>query len=376
MKKTLLSILAMVYAVFLVNIANAELKLSGYQEFYMGSADQSTQLSLSSTVDEDRSYGNLSNGRFTRLIAVGTTTLDSGITVTGTYTIAKDVDNGGDADTDGVAVDQNDIIFSGNFGNLAIGNNFSTGSMMHYRGTTLVPTAEPDNNQYERYHLIDTTNFGAYDEVGYALDHMRIRYMSNVYEGFSFGADYSSCSTDTSANASKSDCNSATTQYSDRFDVVAKYEMPFEGGSFGLTYGMVTANSPFISGTTKYNDVEVTTWSAQVKYAGLTAIYRYNDAGDSLLDESNTDDGDDTGSTLAARYDMGNFSVGYFNVETETKITGQSLMNDQTISGVSFGYNLGGGVNIEGAYMSHEENQANAKYTDADVVLTKLSFGF
>ena len=43
---------------------------------------------------------------------------------------------------------------------------------MHYRGTTLVPTAEIDNDQVHRF--ITTGNhargYGRYDEAGYALD--------------------------------------------------------------------------------------------------------------------------------------------------------------------------------------------------------------
>ena len=96
----------------------------------MGSADQSTQNSIATSTgaSTNTSFNGFSNGRFTRLIAVGTTTLDSGIEVTGTYTLSKDNDSGGDNDTGGVAVDQNDIVFSGGFGNIAFGNNFSAGS--------------------------------------------------------------------------------------------------------------------------------------------------------------------------------------------------------------------------------------------------------
>ena len=78
-------------------------------------------------------------------------------------------------DTGSVAVDQNDIVFSGGFGTIAFGNNFSAGSMMHYRGTTLVPTAEIDNDQLEDLYCWKCARgYGRYDEAGYALDGMKL----------------------------------------------------------------------------------------------------------------------------------------------------------------------------------------------------------
>ena len=56
---------------------------------------------------------------------------------------------------------------------------------MHNRGTTLIPTAEPDNNAIGNYPTGGGGGgYGAFDEAGYALDGMKVRYMSNVYEGF------------------------------------------------------------------------------------------------------------------------------------------------------------------------------------------------
>ena len=115
MKKFLTTAFIVAFGAFVLSAAKAEVSLSGYQEFYMGSADQTTQNSLATSTgaSTNTNFNGFSNGRFTRLIAVGTTTLDSGIEVTGTYTLSKDNDSNGDNDTGGVAVDQNDIVFSG-----------------------------------------------------------------------------------------------------------------------------------------------------------------------------------------------------------------------------------------------------------------------
>jgi hypothetical protein len=384
MKKTLISILAMVYAVFLVSAAKSEIAISGYQEFYMGSGDQSKILSNDASTYGDTSFSGFSNGRFTRITFVGNTTLDSGINVTGTLNFSKDADDSGDSDTSNIAVDQNDIVFSGSFGNIAFGNNFSAGSMMHYRGTTLIPTAEPDNDQRNRFGTMgdDTVGFGRQDEAGFALDPIKIRYMTNVYDGFSMGVSYTPCSARGSGSASGTDCNSSTAAtiqthgaYSSLTDWVFKYETEMEGIGLGLTYGYQTGTAGVLSGT-EYNDLEGTIYSAQVKVAGLTAIYRHVDLGDSGQIKTNVDDGDETSDVFAVRYDVGNFSIGYANVETEKGVTSQTANNSDSFNGLGLGYNLGGGVNIEAAYMSVEQMSGTTTETDIDIILTKLSFGF
>ena len=384
MKKTLLSILALVYAVIGFSVAKAAdgIIVSGYQEFYMGSGDQSKILGFDAATYGDTSFSGLSNGRFTRITAVGKTTLDSGIEVTGTINFAKDSDDGGDSDTSNVAVDQNDIVFSGAFGNIALGNNFSAGSMMHFRGTTLIPTAEPDNDQRNRFGTMgdDTGGFGRQDEAGYALDPIKIRYMSNVYEGLSLGVSYTPCSARGSGSASATDCNTGTAptthgQYSSLTDWVIKYQTEMDGVGIGFTYGYQTGTSQMITGT-EYNDLEGTTYSAQFTYGGLTAIYRNLDLGDSGQVTTQTDDGDETADIIAVRYDMGNFSIGYANVETEKGVTSQTANNSDTFSALGVGYNLGGGVNLEAAYMSVEQMSGTNTETDLDIILTKLSFGF
>ena len=385
MKKILLTALVVTYSLMLSGISKAEISLSGYQEFYMGSADQGINNSVDTSTAAgitNSSFNGFSNGRFTRLTAVARTTLDSGIEVTGTYNISKNSDSGGDADTQGVGVDQNDIIFSGGFGSLAIGNNFSAGTMMHFRGTTLIPTAEPDNDQVHRFGTMGDAarGYGRYDEAGYALDGMKMRFQSNVYEGFSVGISYEPCMVQNSANASATNCNTTTapsehSRYTDLTDTVIKYSGEFDGVGIGLSYGYQTGNTSITSGT-EYNDLKGQIMSAQLTYAGFTLIARNNDLGDSGQITTNTDDGGEEADTLAARYDMGNFSIGYASVETEKGVTGQSVKNSASYSIFGLGYNLGGGVNLETAYISMEQKEGATVDTDLDMVLTKLSFGF
>ena len=49
MKKFLTTAFLAVFGAFILSSAKAEISLSGYQEFYMGSADQSTQNAIATT---------------------------------------------------------------------------------------------------------------------------------------------------------------------------------------------------------------------------------------------------------------------------------------------------------------------------------------
>ena len=380
MKKFLTVAFATLFGAFMLSAAKAELSLSGYQEFYAINSDQQTEAGLDGSVHTDNSTSGLSNGRFTRLIATGTTTLDNGITVTGVYTISKDNDSNGDADTSTVAVDENSLNFSGGFGTISIGNIFSAGSMAHHRGTTLIPTAEPDNGATGRYVTAggSTGGYGAFDEAGYALDGMKLRYMSNVYEGLSLAVSYESCMEKNSGAASHTDCNGGTVgNYDDLIDAVISYSGNFEGVDVGLTYGRLQGNTEISAGS-EYNDLDAQVYSVRVAAAGFTAIYKNHTYGDSGLIKSDTVDGDGEGSVYAVRYDMGNFSLGYVHTETSIKISTNAAESSAETDTFGLGYNLGGGVMIEFAHGSIEETGGadSLKDTEADITLAKLSFGF
>ena len=74
MKKFLTTALLVVFGAFVLSTAKAELSLSGYQEFYAVSVDQTTSAGLDTATQTPVSRSGLSNGRFTRLIATGTAT--------------------------------------------------------------------------------------------------------------------------------------------------------------------------------------------------------------------------------------------------------------------------------------------------------------
>ena len=69
-------------------------------------------------------------------------------------------------------------------------------------------------------------------------------------------------------------------------------------------------------------------------------------------------------------------SAGICGVETEFQESGVTSKNDSKTMVYGLGYDLGGGVMLEAAYFSVEQNQGDTKDTDADGVISKISFGF
>ena len=380
MKKFFTIALMAVVAAFTASVAKAELNISGYQEFYAVSVDQTTAAGLDTALHTHEARSGLSNGRFTRIIATGTSTLDSGIDVTGVFAISKDAGGAGDTDTNSVAVNENSLSFGGGFGTVSIGNVFSAGTMIHKRGTTLIPTGEPDNNVYGFFPVAGgaTGGYGSFDEAGYAMDGMKIRYMSNVYEGFQLGASFESCMAKDTGNPSAINCNSGTiTDYHDVIDVGLAYNGNFEGVDVGLTYGIVHGNTQILAGA-EYNDLDTQIYSASLGFAGVTAHYKHMTYGDSGQLVSRTVDGDGEGTVYAIRYDMGNVGLGYIKVETSYKegTNAAASTSDYDIFGAS--YNLGGGVMFEVSHGTKEEvdGSDSLKDTEADVTIAKISFGF
>ncbi len=371
----------LIFTKFLSFSSFAELNLSGYQEFFAGSSDQSIREGLDQSTNTGNSQAGLSNGTYTRLVATATAKLDNGIDVVGVYSIMKD-DKGGDGDVLGVSTNQNDLSLSGGFGTFTIGNTGSTGSMMHYRASTIIPTAEPDGAVIAHFYDAGENTYGRGDEVGYAEDSMKVRYLSNVYEGFSFGIQYGSSLRSTPARASGSnmDCATAADQtghgcYADVIDAVIKYEGTFSGVTLGATYGIIGGNTNIIAGA-EYNDLEADIYTINIGYQGLTLQAKVVNHGDSGQLKSTTDDGDNEGTTLCGVYALGNISAGVCSVETQFKESGVSVTNESSTMVYGLGYNLGGGVMIEAAYASIEESQGNTTDTDADLVISKISFGF
>ena len=368
MKKTIivaLSVLALAFS----NLAKAEMTLSGYTEFFAGSADQTT---YQGAENHGLDLGGMTNGNFARITANYGSTMDSGIEVAGTYTVSGRDCKGGNTGNCNV-VDWNFVTFSGGFGNISVGERFDAGHAMMSRLTASGPVAEPDGGQIGAFYSGDGVNsYGNANEVNYADASVKVLYTSNVYSGFSVAVGFTPNMGENGANNDDAQADS-NSNYSDVLSVYGKYAMEMDGVGLQLVYGQQNGNAGRI-GTVDYNDLEETAYSVKITYAGFEADYRKNEA-DNSGTAKNGNAGNNEGTSVCAAYGMGNLRVGACNVETSLTDTSNFSNSGETRT-YSAQYELGGGVNVGVIFFDREEVANGVTRTDVDGVATRLAVGF
>ena len=374
MKKTIiLSILALVFA--FTSAVKAEISLSGYAEFFAGSADQSKYQGVDNASGIDKA--GMSNGTYNRITAGYSSTLDNGIDVSGTFTMtAKDCQ--GDKTDNCDVVNHNFVSLSGNFGTVSVGERFDAGAAMLSRITASGPMSEPDGGVLGNFYSADPDNdMGSGNETHYANNSIKALYMSNVYSGFSFAVGYTP---NTGATGAVVDAQSVGTgdhgewaTHSDVLSVFGKYAMEMDGIGLELVYGQITGNSGQYGGN-NYNDLEESAYSVLVTYGNFAADYRKNEA-DNSGRIKNGQDGNDEGTSICGTYNMGNIGLGVCNVETSFTDT-SNLSNSATTRTYSAEYQLGGGVKLGVTYFDVEEIANSTTRTDVDGIATRLAVGF
>jgi hypothetical protein len=374
MKKTIiLSLLALVFA--FTSAVKADISLSGYAEFFAGSANQDKYQGVSGAHGLDKA--GLKNGQYTRITANYGSTLDSGIEVAGTMNMTtRDCQGNKTGNCD--VVNMNFMTFSGGFGSVSIGERHDAGAVMLSRITASGPMSEPDGGVIGQFYTGDTANdFGAGNETSYANNSMKAVYMSNVFSGFSFAAAYTpNVAEDGSAiagtNPGVGDFGEWAS-HSDVLSVFGKYTMEMDGIGLTLVYGQMTGNSGQ-SGGNNYNDLDESAYSALITYGNFAADYRKNEAGNSGRIK-NGQDGNDEGTSICGTYTMGNIGLGACNVETSFTDTSNRSNSSQTRT-YSAEYQLGGGVTLGVTYFDVEQTANSLIRTDVDGVATRLAIGF
>jgi len=375
MKKTIiLSILALVFG--FTSAVKAEMSLGGYAEFFAGSADQGTYNGVENQSGIDKA--GMDNGNYSRVTANYSTTLDSGIDVSGTMNLTTR-DCQGDKTGNCNVVNFNMLNFSGNFGMISVGERFAAGAAMLSRMTASGPGAEPDGGVLGRFYTGDTTNtYGSANEQNYANNSMKILYMSNVYSGFSFAASFAP-NTSNTGQASTTNGQAATvtggkwSNFNDLLSIMGKYTMEMDGIGLTLVYGQQTGNAGQVAGN-NYNDLDETAYSAKVTYGNFAIDYRKNEADNSGYIK-NGQNGNDEGTSVCAEYGAGNLRVNACNVETSYTDT-SNLSNSATTRTYAADYALGGGVSIGATYFDIEQTANSLTRTDVEGIMTKLSVGF
>ena len=356
-----------------IKFAYAEMSLSGYTEFFAGSADQPTYQAAS---DHGLDKAGLNNGTYSRVTADYSTTLDSGIDVAGTMNLTTRDCQGGDTDNCNV-VNFNFITFSGAFGSVSIGERFDAGAAMLSRMTATVPTAEPDGAVFQNFYTVDGNNvYGSANEQMYASNALKVLYTSNIYSGFSFAVGYTPNSGEDGSNVSgqaTSVTSGKWSSFNDVLSIFGKYEIEMDGIGLELVYGQQTGNAGQVAGS-NYNDLEESAYSAKITYANFEVDYRKNEADNSGLIK-NGQDGNDEGTSICGMYSFGAMRIGACSVETSYTDT-SNFSNSSEMMTYSADYALGGGVTIGLLYFDHEQTANSQIQTDADGVMSMISIGF
>jgi hypothetical protein len=376
MKKTIiLSVSVLILA--LTSVARADISLSGYAEYYAGSADQSI---ANGTTNHGIDQSGMSNGTYTRITGSASTTLDSGIEVNITSTMYSESCQGSEQANCGV-VNFNNAAFSTNMGTITVGETFDVGAGGYSRLTASGPGADPDAGNMAHFYTADAlAQYGAANETNYADNSMKIKYNSNVYSGFSVAVGFTPHMGEDGNNTTQQDVAANTLSgnnwdngFTDVLHVLGRYTMDMDGVGLTAAVGQITGNAGQIGGR-NYNDLDELVYSVNVSYAGFAADYRKNEA-DNSGREAATNAGNNEGTSICGEYRMANLGLGVCQVETGfTDANNRS--NSSMIRTYAAEYSLGGGANIAVVYFTDEHEANSVTNTDVDGVMTKLSIGF
>ncbi len=360
----------------LTKFAYAELSMTGYQEFFAGTADQSI---YNGAANHGIDKAGLDNGTYTRITGNYSTTLDSGIEVTGTINMVNRDCQGDKTDNCNIT-NNNFVTFTSGFGSVSLGERFDAGAAMLSRLTASGPTAEPDGANYTSFYTADAANkYGNANETHYAENSMKILYASNVYNGFSFATSYTPNTSRTGLNSTNNGQATALGDFSewssfnDVTQLFGKYAMDIDGIGVEAVYGVTSGNAGQFNGN-NYNDLDETAYSLKINYGGFEADYRKNDSGNSGYIK-NGNAGNNEGTSICGGYTFGSIRAMACSVETSFIDANNRTNSSETIT-YAADYSLGGGVTLGLLYFDVEQTANDQTRTDVDGLMTMLAFGF
>jgi len=372
MRRILLGMFVVLTAVYFTTAARADIALSGYVEYFAGSADQAT---ASSVTDHGIDLGGFADGHYSRIMGSASSTLDNGIEATVNFTLAHDCTATSTANCNLSGPNRQDISFSGGFGTVNFGNTTTAGTFKHSRLTAGVPAGIPDGGYIGQFYTGGAGTYGGANEAGYAGNAMTVTWLSNSYDGFSFAGSYTpNMGENFTGDGDNGQDNSYTGgTFNDRTEAVVAYPGDFEGVGITATYGYIGGNAGTIAGV-GYNDLQSDTISVVVSMGGLSVDHRWTDQSDSGR-VTNDGSGGNNQNSSCGKYVTGPLSLGACIVQTNFD-SSLTATNDREISSMSVGYNLGGGVTVSAAYFSVEETVDTTVQTDASGLVGKVQIGF
>tara|TARA_X000000950_G_scaffold97951_1_gene123868 strand:- start:848 stop:1540 length:693 start_codon:yes stop_codon:yes gene_type:complete len=214
---------------------------------------------------------------------------------------------------------ENSLAFSGNFGVFSVGEIANASSVMLSRLTAEGPLAEPDSANYQNFYSTDDENYyGATNEVDYGINAVKILWVSNIYNGFSFALSYTPNSREKGSGNNSGQSTIATNstwgEYNDVLSFYGKYMINYKDIGIELVYGQQTGNSGII-GTNQYNDLKENSYSVRVNYGNLAVDYRKNETGNSGQIK-NSSAGNDEGISMCGIYTFTMTRIGFCNVNS------------------------------------------------------------
>ena len=360
MFKLFISIVVMTYS--FINIAKADVSISGFMQHIVGMGDE---------VD-----GGVTD-KFTRVSFGADTTADNGWTVGGSFAFSAQVINSGASDA--YLPTSNSMYVQTGMGTVTIGQTTDAATNLIPRVSAMVPGDGTDGYYFALFDsgTLATSDTG-FAEVYYAQASSRINYALPVINGFSVQVTYTPA---LEFNSSTSNARVTTTEASNHGEathVAVSYEGEMEGISYVAGIASINGNAKSTAGATN-NDLAVVTGGVKATMGNITVGAHAYDHGESFGSVGQVNKASDAGYTLAMEYAMGNITVGVGYAHQE-KVDGGASSNvkEDTITYFGVGYDIGGGVNtwVQLDNISHSDGDHATTETDPQLLMAGISLWF
>ncbi len=382
MRKILIGTTALLAVGAYATTSSADVSLSGFTQYLVGSSDQTTIAGQSGAAASTSDPAGIADGRFTRIYFNAETTTDNGLTVGTTQSLISDVVNNTTPDNTGGLPTKQNIYINTAMGTIDIGNTASATTTILARPTGSIPGADIDTG-YAVVHFMsgDTANtFEGFNEYGYANNAAKLTWVSNSYDGLKMAVSYTPDTGETVAgdgnNASaQTVTNSVLQGFSDVIGIAAGYSGAFEGVDVNIGISWEGGNGATVSNV-EYEDLNQVAIHGTVSMAGFTLGYMWHDRGDSGGIVTTNGDGGDA-NVVTAKYTTGAITVGGA-LANSIYTTAANADNDDEEVTYGIGYNLGGGVDTYVAYFSREQDAGvnSTTRTDASGIFAGINFSF
>ena len=381
MNKFLITLVA-AFSFVAINIASADVKISGMTGVLAGMGDK---------VD-----GGITS-KFNRFSFTADATMDNGWTYSGSFT-TEIKDNRSFA-----LPTSNSVSIGTDFATISLGATADAVTGLIPRIGAMVPGGGHDAGYQFLYGGDSTLQGGVAGMVGfaeayYAYNSARINVALPSVNGFSVSGSYTPAMDMTDA-ITKARSNTANgDRHGETTHVAVAYSGEMDGATYTIAVGSINGNSEGNSSTSTMttfdnNDLSSITGAIKVAMGNVTAGVHAYDNGDSFGAASDAINANNSGYTIAVEYAMGNITLGAGFAYQEKTLgtraatdaggtvasTDAAFVNEDTVTMVGVGYNMGGGVNsfVQFNNMDYDDgNVLTATDTNPSTLSMGITLGF